>query len=365
MRSDGIVQEFEMHELDAARQDNIAPPVQSSYHTEPSSVEELNCFYQKMGWEGSYTQMDSGPLSASYSERIDQSIVTTSDSISVPVSTTLSTLPDCYMLCQLHSDSPATINGYSVDSNSLILVHPDREFSMCTTGATYNFVTFIPRAEIESQLGDDCESIVESNQSAHIFQDHSISATGQFRAWFQNWLSGPDELQGEFETGLFSRQIEEIRFDAMGQIAEQLENNSSPRRRIDRGYSCRRVADLIDYFYHHPQSSITTAEMTAVTCLSRRSLFYKFTQFTGYTPHRFFKSVRLEAFRRALLRDRGSITELGLDYGFHNLGELAALYQATFGELPIQTKKRMTSMASGSSSSASELMKSESISAQG
>lgn len=364
MSSDETVRELEASNFDATRSVKLAPSFESSHHIEPSSLDELNYFYQQMGWEGSYTQMDSGPFSASYSERIDQSLVTTSDSISIPVSIVLSTLPDCYLLCQLHSDSPGTINGYSVDSNSLILIHPDQEFSLCTTGAAINFVTFIPRAEVEIQLGDACESIVKSNQSGHIFHDHSIAATSQFKGWFQNWLSSPG-LPGTSKTGLLSKQIEEIRFNAMGQIAEQLENNSRPRGRIDRGCSNRRIADLIDYFHHHPQSSLTTAEMTAMTCLSRRSLFYKFTQYTGYTPHRFFRYVRLEAFRRALLRDQGSITELGLDYGFHNLGELAGLYQATFGELPIQTKKRMVSTANTACIPAAEFLKSEPTSAQG
>jgi transcriptional regulator GlxA family with amidase domain len=99
---------------------------------------------------------------------------------------------------------------------------------------------------------------------------------------------------------------------------------------------------LIDYFYANPEWVLSVEDMSAITGLNRRNLFYAFKQYTGYTPYQFAKFVRLDFLHRELLAGNDDVTNLALKYNFNNLGDFSAIYKNTYGELPSKTLRKST-----------------------
>ncbi len=84
--------------------------------------------------------------------------------------------------------------------------------------------------------------------------------------------------------------------------------------------------------------SRTAGELAVSLGVSRRALEQAFRSALGVSPSRYLRGVRLNRARRALRRDRLSVTEAALDHGFAHLGRFAADYRRLFGELPSQTR---------------------------
>lgn len=99
------------------------------------------------------------------------------------------------------------------------------------------------------------------------------------------------------------------------------------------------IGRLIDYFHANPSRKISTEIMIQITGQRRRSLFYNFKKYTGYTPQQYFKRVRLSACHKHFSDDDKSVTATALDYNFFHLGEFSAIYKSVYGELPSETQK--------------------------
>jgi len=82
--------------------------------------------------------------------------------------------------------------------------------------------------------------------------------------------------------------------------------------------------------------------MSAIAGMSRRRFFYNFKNFTGHSPHHFFRYMRLRMVRQGLLTKNYSVTEMAAKFHFHQLGGFSKLYKNTYGELPSQTQKCMS-----------------------
>lgn len=80
--------------------------------------------------------------------------------------------------------------------------------------------------------------------------------------------------------------------------------------------------------------------------VSSRSLLQNFRSFTGTSPIRLLRDVRLDAAREALVHGRddpdATVLSIALDAGFNHLGRFSQAYAARFGEKPSETLRKAT-----------------------
>lgn len=117
------------------------------------------------------------------------------------------------------------------------------------------------------------------------------------------------------------------------------------RKRCDDTYA-RVVASAKRVLNSQPPHSMGIPELCRRIGVSRRNLFYAFEAVLGTSPHQYVMTVRLDAVRRALKRQRADkrrIADLAWEAGFQNPSQFAADYKRRFGELPSETTLRSAS----------------------
>jgi AraC family transcriptional regulator, ethanolamine operon transcriptional activator len=113
-----------------------------------------------------------------------------------------------------------------------------------------------------------------------------------------------------------------------------------------RGRQPGRHRRIVDRFEEIARTNIGRFAHIADLCreagVTPRTLSRAFRAVRGTTPYRFLKELRLSEVRRALSSDvkGGTITEVAMRFGFHELGRFAAQYRERFGESPSQTRRR-------------------------
>jgi transcriptional regulator GlxA family with amidase domain len=86
---------------------------------------------------------------------------------------------------------------------------------------------------------------------------------------------------------------------------------------------------------------VTLAGLCGALGVPERTLRADFRARFGLGPIAYLRRLRLNGARRALRRGRaGSVAEAAAGWGFYHFGEFAAAYQALFGELPSETRRR-------------------------
>lgn len=102
----------------------------------------------------------------------------------------------------------------------------------------------------------------------------------------------------------------------------------------------RRVEDLLDAYRGRP---VHISEICQTLNLSRRTLHRAFAETLGIGPVTYLRRQRLHAIREILRRglaNSSSITQIGMSFGFDDVGRFAGYYRELFGELPSKTVKR-------------------------
>jgi len=315
-------------------------PIEISHHLKVSSLEEMNDFSVKLGWDAIlYSQLGAGIFDGEYQEGISQSLIVTKESISVPLSMKGGSVPGYIALGMYLSPDPAKVNGFDLQAPHFVIIKPGAEFDFVSKGPGDILVTLIPESRFEEISGDSLHLIKDSIESLQVFPGETNEASVAFKNWFQNWPSHP-LWQTEFGRKALTHQLDEIIYCSLENIAENLEKKA---REKDASLvrSKKRINSLIDYFHCNPDESISIEEMCQISGLGRRNLFYNFKEYAGHSPGSFFKFIRLSALHRDLLDGDQNVTNLALKYNFLHLGEFSALYKKTFGESPSQTQKKI------------------------
>lgn len=98
----------------------------------------------------------------------------------------------------------------------------------------------------------------------------------------------------------------------------------------------------VDYMQACPEQTITMETLSEITGVHGRTLFYGFSRFLGISPMRYLRDVRLERVRQDLLdpSQPRSVTDIATRWGFYQLGRMAQIYKARYGESPRDTLLR-------------------------
>jgi AraC family ethanolamine operon transcriptional activator len=87
---------------------------------------------------------------------------------------------------------------------------------------------------------------------------------------------------------------------------------------------------------------VHVAELCHAAGIAPRTLSRAFQAVRGKPPSRYLHELRLTQAREALLSDArgGTVTEIAMRFGFHELGRFSVDYRALFGESPSETLRR-------------------------
>ena len=106
------------------------------------------------------------------------------------------------------------------------------------------------------------------------------------------------------------------------------------------GYRLKRVLDFIG---DNLADDLSLSQLAAVVDMSPHYFSELFSKSTGYPPHQFVLSQRIERAKQSL-RDPGrSIIEIGLDAGFQNPSHFARMFRKFVGTSPSRFQSEMQS----------------------
>jgi transcriptional regulator GlxA family with amidase domain len=113
-------------------------------------------------------------------------------------------------------------------------------------------------------------------------------------------------------------------------------------RRLERSIIPRDVKRAIEYMNAHLRSPVTLAEIVEVSGLPGRTLFKHFKDTLGVSPMRYFRQIRLDEVRKALLRAEREegVAAIAARWGFDHMGRFSGDYRKRHGENPSETLRK-------------------------
>lgn len=313
---------------------------------ETTRLEDFGLLNMQLGRSCLFTQIDAGAFHGSYSEHRWEDINTLSFSFSVAVCIRQPCLPEFVLSGCLLSEMPIKINGQTLGQGSFFILMPGANVCIATTGPVTINAALIPESRIETELGDAWYPIKKDITDAVIISPDMDKQLARFTNCYLNGSGNPFYQDTQLQNNLAQQRTEAL-YSMLQRIGADLKGDADRYRGGKMNESNRSILKLIDYFYQHPETPCTTVEMSAIAGMKRRNFFYHFKDFTGYSPYHFFRYIRLQAARRALLTKADSITELASKFHFHHHGDFSELYKNTYRELPSATRRKTLARFSG------------------
>jgi AraC-like DNA-binding protein len=164
-------------------------------------------------------------------------------------------------------------------------------------------------------------------------------------AGVRSWLRIVGGLRQEIEAGttVLANHLASVQY---GQLLVSALLAAQPNSLIEREAPrvlSQRLRRAVQAMHDEPERAWRLSELAALAFCSPRSLQAEFQREFGHGPLTHLRRIRLDRVRGELRRaPLGSVTvgEVADAWGFTHLGRFAALYRATFGELPSETLRR-------------------------
>lgn len=137
--------------------------------------------------------------------------------------------------------------------------------------------------------------------------------------------------------------VEKIEELLAHQVLACLDQGELATARVAIGQRAATLRRALEILSDRPSQQISVAELARLTGASRRTLEHAFRDGFNLPPAAYIKAMRLRSLNKELLRaDRrnSQVGSLCRQQGFNHPGQLAADYQAMFGERPLATLQR-------------------------
>jgi len=116
----------------------------------------------------------------------------------------------------------------------------------------------------------------------------------------------------------------------------------------------QRYEDIVEHCEEVARANIGTlvrvADLSRIAGINQRTLSRAFREIRGVSPYRHLLYLRLSKVRQVLLCEEGTVTEAAMRFGFRELGKFGVLYRKAFAESPSETRRRVQSGASTTTS---------------
>jgi AraC-like DNA-binding protein len=236
----------------------------------------------------------------------------------------------------LKSNGAARLNGYEIERPALVLLGEGSELDFRMAPGSEWLAFQVQRESLERlgtalpdrpdkvfHIAPEDEWHTERNLRAAIAGLHEVSVTS-------TTIADPDGYCHKIFASIldsFCAALQETDFQL----------DIRPRDRARENRLARRAIDFIDA---HFGETLHIGLMCAELETNSKALERAFLNYTGLAPKRYLDFVRLSKARRLLTQTREtqrSISDTAISCGINHLGRFAALYKATFDELPSQT----------------------------
>jgi AraC family ethanolamine operon transcriptional activator len=164
----------------------------------------------------------------------------------------------------------------------------------------------------------------------------SSIAVPTLRSLLQSLRDGP-QLLAESEA---AHCVERI---LLNTLLGSVELPDRPTSNVSRARIARKAEEYLRAQLTEP---VTIFDLCEFTGTSERTLHLAFLESFGISPKQLLKTLRLNAARRALRHPTSTttVTSVAMDWGFYHLGRFSIAYRTMFGETPLATLRRATTV---------------------
>jgi hypothetical protein len=223
-----------------------------------ASVDELNDFSLKLGWDIIYSQLGSVQREGGYTELVGQSLIATRESLPAALSIKTGGFPGHIALAQYVSAAPASLNGMEMEVNKLFMATPGADIELVTRGPGDLLLALVPESIFETKLGDSYSAMKKLTAKQQVCSSH---ANGQSR-FFQNWFDN-SSTDSPYQVVAASKGREYLLNEFISHALNEMMKLKNPftRRRQVSERSEAGIARLIDFFHANPRRKISTDQM--------------------------------------------------------------------------------------------------------
>jgi AraC family ethanolamine operon transcriptional activator len=224
-----------------------------------------------------------------------------------------------------------TINGRALGHHSVAFMPEGTEHAAYMSAPTHWASLQIPRNAFQRKVYDRKGCVVPEGLS--FFEDRE-AAPSPFRSAVETALRFIADHPGALHEPEVQARLEKALLDALVRsFAEPSAAEAAKSQAV--------VARITECLAEHHDEVLYPSDLCDAVSISERTLRRYFEEAFEISPGRFLRLRRLNQARRALRSGVfASVTEVGIRYGFFDLGRFAADYRELFGEFPSQTLSR-------------------------
>lgn len=238
--------------------------------------------------------------------------------------------------CLSLGSGDAVWNGQSAGAGSLCLLPPGEELDGRTT-AEFSWLT----AAVPPEVWKRCLSLAGCETGPCRLTVLRLADTFLKSIVHRSRIS---KIQLKRSYGVFSEsrmaadEASELVFDAFTTACEQVRGIPQDYGSLRNRARLARLADA--WMREHLAGEVQVPDLCLALRVSRRELEYAFRTVYDISPRDHFEILRLNAIRRALLRESGdTVTTIAFAHGVNHLSRFAAKYHSLFGENPSETRR--------------------------
>jgi len=226
--------------------------------------------------------------------------------------------------------------GTTPSTQCLAFAAPNAEVDFILPDGSYHWVLLIPEHLFLTHLDKEIPITGQIQSFRHLQVRHELGRMlpNLVNSLIDKYLVRSDLLTNEQECQILISQLTET----IRKIVQNLltDNDICGTRHVRR----LAVRNAVNYLIEHSEALVTIPALARASGASQRTLEMAFRENLDMTPLAYLVRDRLNNVHQALSKvEPGAInvTEVGLKYGFSDLGRFATKYKQLFGELPSTT----------------------------
>jgi AraC-like DNA-binding protein len=214
----------------------------------------------------------------------------------------------------------------------------------CTQNSKVSFIP--PLTDIKMHYTADCGHLVLrfvkspfNNEIFKHFYDSNLFLNPTMQSYLQrvclNFINNSCYLNRFLDNEKNIFKLKQDIYDTILNLSRPCESAQPSIERLD-------ICHLLDFIKANINWDYNIEDLTNLSNIPIRTLYWRFKKHTGITPYRYHLNCKLKCARLDLLKfgEKFTVTETATRYGFVHLSRFSSHYKALFGELPKQTMKR-------------------------
>lgn len=308
------------------------------FNEEYSSLEDLS--FGAKRWKLDFKKISPGKLLAGL-KMIDTGLVQLAEIKLKGMILQDGAVPENYTTFVIPGDEMQSFKWqyYDIDSNSLLIMPKDNQFSAITNDNFHVFTISVHKDLItkrieENNLNTSPDKLFIGGQIYPISKNYSRFLISYFNVLFYDFLSLEISYSKQEE---LMNIVNKLTQSLLGYVnGHEAKIPQAKKRKVDEAalkfntiYNCSAIPDL------------SIPEFCLNHKIKQRTLEKAINEYYGISPIALLKALKLNKFRKKLLNSNLPVSEVARVCGYKHLGQLSADYKKLFDELPKDTVNRV------------------------